>query len=346
MIGSAIAKDLSANYILTVADSNKDNLRSLEGLDNITPVVSDVTSKPELEELIENSDLVVGALPSKIGFSVLKDVISLGKDIVDISFFNENPFELTDLALNNKVTAVIDCGVAPGLSNIILGFHSTQMKVEKYKCCVGGLPKNPKPPFYYKAPFSPIDVIEEYTRPARLIENGEIVIKEPLTENELIKFKETGELEAFLTDGLRTLLSTLDIKYMIEKTIRYPAHLEYVQSLKQKKGWSLKDINLDELKLQPGEEEFTVMRLEIKGNEAGKERKLVYDLYDEYDKTTNTTSMARTTGFTCCAVADLILKEKFNRKGLIPPEIIGTEPGCKDEVLWYLAERGIEFEIH
>ena len=86
----------------------------------------------------------------------------------------------------------------------------------------------------YKAPFSPIDVIEEYTRPARYVENGNIIVREPLTDSEYMEFEKTGTLEAFNSDGLRSILFTMPhILNMKEKTLRYPGHAEYVRVLKQ-----------------------------------------------------------------------------------------------------------------
>src|SRR6476619_3048348 len=111
------------------------------------------------------------------------------------------------------------------MSNLILGLHNEEMKITCFECYVGGLPANPQPPFYYKAPFSPIDVIQEYVRPARLVEDGKVVTKPAMSDKELMQFDEVGELEAFNTDGLRSLIITMNhIRDMKEKTLRYPGH--------------------------------------------------------------------------------------------------------------------------
>src|SRR5690606_27700002 len=104
---------------------------------------------------------VVGAVPGFMGFQTARTVIEAGKNMVDISFFPEDPFDLDQLAHEKKVTIVVDCGVAPGMGNIILGYHHAQMKVSRYECLVGGLPVTREWPWEYKAVFSPIDVIEE-----------------------------------------------------------------------------------------------------------------------------------------------------------------------------------------
>lgn len=156
-----------------------------------------------------------------MGFCTLKTVIECGKDIVDISFFPEDPFKLDQLAKEKKVTAVVDCGVAPGCSNLILGYMASILDViESFSCYVGGLPRIRTWPYEYKTPFSPSDVIEEYNRPARLVDNGKVVTQPALSEVELIDLPGVGTLEAFNTDGLRTLIRTMKVPCMKEKTMR------------------------------------------------------------------------------------------------------------------------------
>ena len=154
-------------------------------------------------------DGVICAVIGVLGFQTLKTIIETGKDVVDISFFPENSLELAALEKEKGGTAIVDCGVAPGIDTIILGRYNELYKISNFECLVGGLPKIKKWPFYYKAPFSPIDVIEEYTRPARYVENGHVIIREPLTDCEFVDFDKVGTLESFNTDGLRTIISTL-----------------------------------------------------------------------------------------------------------------------------------------
>ena len=126
------------------------------------------------------------AVPGHLGFATLKTIIKSGKNVVDISFSNENFLELDILAKDMGVTAAVDAGLAPGIPNFLLGYHDSEMKINSFEYYVGGLPKNPEPPFFYKAPFSPVDVIEEYTRPARMMVNGIIVTKPALSEIEIM----------------------------------------------------------------------------------------------------------------------------------------------------------------
>ena len=364
MVGSAIAVDLAKNHQVTSADLSK---RSLEKIrlknKNINTLQLDVSDKEKLKKSLKPFDLVVCAVPGFLGFSTLRSIIEAKKDVVDISFFAENALELNDLAKKNKVTAIVDCGVAPGMGNILLGYHNEQLKITNFECLVGGLPVVKKWPFNYKAPFSPIDVIEEYTRPARYIENGKLITREALSDVELVSFDKVGTLEAFNSDGLRSLIFTMPhIPNMKEKTLRYPGHVEYIQVLKQSGFFDRGEIEINGKRISPidltnrilfkewflkeDEEEITVMRITIKGiDQKGKKQKIVYDLYDRYHKETKTSSMARTTGYTATAAVNLVLKGLFNEKGIFPPELVGKHKVCYDFVLDYLAERDVIYKI-
>lgn len=363
MVGSAMAVDLSKKHGVTLADLSIQRLEYLKNKhQEITILPLDVCDKTKLQSVLAAFDLVVCAVPGFLGFETIKTVIETGKNLVDISFFPENALELDALAKAKGVTAIVDCGVAPGMHNIILGYYNEKLKLTDFETLVGGLPKVKKWPFNYKAPFSPIDVIEEYTRPARYVENGNTIIREALTDCELVEFDKVGTLESFNSDGLRSILFTMPhIKNMKEKTLRYPGHVEYVKVLKDSGFFSKKKIMLNgteispidftskilfyEWKLGETEEELTVMRITLIGeNEKGETEKIVYNLYDEYCPETQTSSMARTTGYTATAVANLFLEGLFVEKGIFPPELIGKHESCFDYILKYLQERNINYE--
>ena len=154
--------------------------------------------------------------------------------MVDISFFPEDPFQLDALAKQKNVTVVTDCGVAPGMGNIILGYHNKRMNVSDYECLVGGLPVVREWPYEYKAVFSPIDVIEEYTRPARYVQSGVVVVKEALSDPELVHFDGVGTLGILELRRTSFLIKTMpNIPNMIEKTLRYPGCIEYLRVLRE-----------------------------------------------------------------------------------------------------------------
>lgn len=360
MVGGAIARDLSTSCRVTSVDLNKPALDFLKKNFGVNTIVANLKDKKKIQSAIAKADLVIGAVPGFMGFETCKTVIEAGKDIVDISFFPEDAFELDVLAKKKKVTAVVDCGVAPGMDNILLGYHFSRMQVDSFTCMVGGLPFKRSLPFQYKAPFSPIDVIEEYTRPARLIENHEMVTKPALSEPELVEFEHIGTLEAFNTDGLRSLMHTMRVKNMKEQTLRYPGHRLLMENLRDAGMFGTEEVEINgkkvrpldvtskillpQWKLQPEEEEFTVMRIIISGKEKGKKKTYTYDLFDRYDAVTKLSSMARTTGYTCTAVANLVANKKFTRKGIIAPEMIGEEENAFQFILNYLKERGVNYK--
>ena len=230
LVGRAIALDLSNDYDVTSCDYDEFKLNNIKPY-NINTLIADLSDFRTIAKIIEPYDIVIGAVPGYMGYKVLQEVIKAGKNAVDISFFPEDSMTLNELAEKNNVSAIVDCGVAPGMSNILLGYHYSRMKVENFICYVGGLPIMRKFPFQYKAPFSPIDVIEEYTRPARFMENSIIKTVSALSDSEYITFDEIGTLEAFNTDGLRTMLKTMKVPNMKEKTLRYPGHIEYIKVL-------------------------------------------------------------------------------------------------------------------
>lgn len=360
MIGRTLASDMAQQHQVTSVDISANNLALIPPSAKVNKVCCDLGNAVEIRKVIRDADLVMGAVPGFMGYSMLQTVIEQKKDIVDISFFPEDPFGLDRLARKNKVTAVVDCGVAPGMDNIILGYHYQQMKVSRFVCMVGGLPVVRQLPWQYKAPFSPIDVIEEYTRPARIVEKGQVVTKPALTDPELIEFDGIGTLEAFNTDGLRTLLK-MDIPDMVEKTLRYPGHLDLMKVLRDAGFFSKDEITVQGRKVKPievaaailfpqwkyeaGEADFTVMRVIVEGEEKKLKKRYTYDLLDRYNPATKTTSMARSTGYTATAAANLILDGYYNKKGITAPEMLGRDKNCFEFMLAYLRKRGVEYRV-
>lgn len=359
LVGSAIAKDLSKNHDVTSVDASEDALQKLKE-HSVKTLQADLSDDAKLREIIQPFDLVIGAVPGFMGFNTVKSVILAGKNMVDISFFPEDPFELDELAKAHNVTIVTDCGVAPGMGNIILGYHDKHMQLSSYECLVGGLPVVREWPWEYKAVFSPIDVIEEYIRPARYVQGSQLITREALSDTELIEFPGVGTLESWNSDGLRSLIKTMPhIPDMIEKTLRYPGCVEYLKVLRAGGFFSYDEIEINgnkvrpidvtskllfpQWKLKPGEEDFTIMRIVLTGSDGGKKQKITYHLLDRYSRETSTISMARTTGYTCNAVANLVLENKFTRKGICPPEYVGAEQGCFEFVRAYLEDRGVQY---
>jgi len=358
-----MAIDLAKKHRVTLSDLSQEVLAQVQAKNRDLDILAlDVRDKKKLQESIQEHDLVINAVPGFLGFETLKSIIEAGKNVIDIAFFPENSLELDALAREHKVTAIVDCGVAPGMDNLILGHYNETMKLTDFECLVGGLPKVKTWPFCYKAPFSPVDVIEEYTRPARYVAHGELVVREPLTDCEYVEFDGVGTLEAFNSDGLRSIIYTMPhIPNMKEKTLRYPGHVEYVRVLKESGFFGTDTIEVNgqqvspldftcqmlftEWKLEEHEEEMTVFRVTLRGTNArGETEEVVYDMYDEYCQDTHTSSMARTTGYTATAAANLFLEGLFREKGIFPPELVGKRTACFNYFMHYLEERGIHYK--
>lgn len=361
LVGSAIACDLSKKHQVTSIDLKKEAFKRFINYPGIKTIEADLSDVNKLKDQISDVDMVIGAVPGHMGYETMKAVIEAGKNMVDISFMPEDFLLLSDLAKSKNVTVVADCGVAPGMGNIILGHHNANMQIQSYECLVGGLPVIREWPYEYKAVFSPIDVIEEYTRPARFVQNHEIVTREALSDPELVPFEGIGTLESWNSDGLRSLIQTMpDIPNMIEKTLRYPGCIEYLRVLRESGFFSYDEIEVNGTKIKPidltakllfpkwelkkGEEDFTIMRIIIDGIEEGINKKYTYTLLDRYDKEQKVISMARTTGYTCTAVANLMLEGGFDLKGVFAPEQIGAETGAMSYVLKYLEERKVVYQ--
>jgi saccharopine dehydrogenase-like NADP-dependent oxidoreductase len=361
LVGSAIVKDLAPEYSVTAADISPEKLKETDSLPAVETVTADLSNAETVINLSKEHDLVIGALPGFMGYNSVKHVIEAGKNMVDISFFPEDPFGLDRLAKSKGVTVVTDCGVAPGMGNIILGHHHETMNVDRFVCMVGGLPFKREWPWQYKAVFSPADVIEEYTRPARYIINGEVVTRDALSEPEFVEFDEIGTLEAWNSDGLRSLIKTMPVPNMIEKTLRYPGTIDYLRMLREAGFFSYEEIEVSGVRIRPidltsrlvfpewelkeGEEDFTVMKIVVEGIRAGAKERYTYNLFDRFDREKGITSMARTTGYTCTAVANLMLAGSFIQPGINPPEYIGKTEGHLSFILEYLRQRDIIYRI-
>ncbi|MHC4108971.1 MAG: saccharopine dehydrogenase family protein [Planctomycetota bacterium] len=365
MVGSVMAADLAEDpdFQVAVADVRPQALRAAaaRAKGEVATVEVDFADPEHLQRVVEPYDIVLGALPSAIAFGGLRAVIEAGKCFCDIAFMPEDPLELDEAARSRGVTAVVDCGVAPGMSNMLAGYADVTLDpCRRLAIYVGGLPRWPRPPFYYKAAFSPHDVIEEYTRPARVVEAGEIVEREPLGDSELIQFPGVGLLEACTTDGLRTLTRTLEVPFMVEKTLRYPGHAELMRALRAAGLFSREPVEVGGVSIRPvdltaaiifphwtygdGEEDLTVMRVVAEGLENGSPVRYQWDLVDRYDRRRGATSMARVTALPCTIVARLVAGGVFARPGVAAPEVIGRDPGMLERVLAALADRGIEYK--
>ena len=266
---------------------------------------------------------MVNALPGRVGQRIRKKLVEKGQKVADLAFTPEDPSEINQLAIDNDSILIYDVGVAPGLSNLLLKEANRRHgRLSLGRIRVGGNPTISDDGWSYMAPFSPIDVIEEYTRPARIIRNGEIVTLPALSERIRFEISERGEMEAFLTDGLRSVLQTIDANELIESTVRWPGHIDMYL---QKKEELSEDELVEAWSWDTNRSEFTWMEVYAEGK--GSSTWILDDNGDEKGS-----SMARTTGAITCAVVKFLLNEQ-GIKGVHPPESFGYEllEICLDE---------------
>ncbi len=363
LVGAAIARDLSReeDFEVTVADASEEALARLARQASVRTRKADLSRPSEIAAAAGEADAVVGALPGRLGFAMLEAVIGAGKPIADISFSPEDLLSLDAAARERGVTAVVDCGVSPGLSNLAVGRAAAALdEVDEVRILVGGLPADRSRPFGYAIVFSATDVIEEYTRPARIVEDGRIVTREALSEVETIEVPGVGTLEAFLTDGLRTVLTTVCARSMKEKTMRYPGHADAMRALRGCGFFETRPMDAGGVAVSPravtesilsrawrlreGEEEFTVLRVAVSGRSGrGVRRRYAFELLDRTSREGGMTSMARTTGFPCAIAAAMLAREQYRNPGVRPPEFLAREPDVSDFFLGALKARGLEF---
>lgn len=346
-VGRVIAADMATDFEVTSADTNENALDALAPKYGITPRATDLADPDSVRRVVAGADLVICAVPGFMGFNTLKTVIESGKDVVDISFFAEDAFELDALAKRHNVTAAVDCGVAPGIPDYLAGMHVQTMNVEDLEFMIGGLHLSRSEPEAYLPTFSPPDVWEEYTRPARFVKDGKPITMPPLSEPEILEFTVEGnnlKLEAFNTDGLRTLIRTMHgrIPNMKEKTLRWPGHIAYIKHLQETgEPWTP-----DTWKPGDDEDEFTVARIDLRGSEAGIRKRISYTSVITYDKERQMSSMSRVTGYSCTGVARCVLDGAYKRAGISAPSDVGEAPGCVERIFEHLNARNIVFERH
>lgn len=364
-VGRAIARDLARDeeFQVTVMDRDPEALGALQGTPGLATFQVDLSDLDAVRKAMKDHEMGVGAVPGSMGYRTLQAILEAGRPAVDIAFFPEDPFLLDGLAKAQGLVAVVDAGIAPGCSNLILGRMEEELdSTSRFECLVGGLPVVRHWPFQYKAPFSPADVLEEYTRPARLRRNGKTVTLPALTEVEAVDFDEVGALEAFNTDGLRTLLRTCETPDMVEKTLRYPGHAEWMRGLRKAGFFDKTPMDIGGANVSPldvtarllerdwtfreGEEDLTVMRVRVDGVVGGKKVRHTFFLLDRSDPGTGTSSMARTTGYTCTAMVRLVARKLYTEPGITPPELVGRDAAAFDFVMKELEARGVTFRRH
>jgi len=363
-IGSVAAEDIGKSIDaieVVVADRNETRAKLIaEGISesNVSWIQLDAAKHNELVKTLEDFDLAMGFLPGKLGYRLAEACVDARNDLVDVSYMAENPLTLNDKAIKAGVTIIPDCGLAPGISNILVGHAAGKLdKVQTVCIMVGGLPEKPVPPLGYVITWSLESLIDEYTRKARIVKEGEIVEVEALNGLEEVEFPNVGRLEAFYTDGLRTLPYTVsNVDNMWEKTLRYPGHAKKIKLLKALGFFDEKQINVEDVSLSPRKltvklfdqklrrpeiRDIVAMKIEVSGIKNDKHVRYVYHMLDRYDENRGITAMARTTAYPASIIAQLMLKKAVKAKGVVPLERLGMSEEFFSKFLNELEKREI-----
>lgn len=334
--GRVIATDLAASLPearVEVADVRDPGLPA-NG--NLGWVEADCADGGAVARLLADYDMGVGALPARLGFAAMRAAIDAKRPFVDVSFSAENPLELHADALAAGVPIVPDCGLAPGLSHLAAGHAASQGPLAELVIYVGGVAQEPGRPYGYVVTWSLEDLLEEYVRPARLVRGGQLVTLPVFSELERVHVDGAGEMEAFLSDGLRTAIETLpDVPAMEERTLRWPGHAEKVKPVVES-GRFLEEFREKCVVDEP--RDLVALLVRVRWQDGRRER---LTLVDRWDEATKQTAMARTTALTTAVVAQLVARGGAREPGVHPLEHVGRDDGAWRFVVGQLAARGV-----
>jgi saccharopine dehydrogenase-like NADP-dependent oxidoreductase len=234
-------------------------------------------------------------------------------------------------------------------------------KMTSVEIFVGGLPEKPEPPLNYRIVFSLEDVVNEYSRPVQVIEEGKRKKVDALSGRGLTSFPGVGRLEYFLTDGLGSLPRSFPrTREMHEFTLRYPGHADMMSTLRVLGFFQRNRVKIGGVEVEPRQlsiellrgatsrgspEDFLALRVEVKGLSRGKKIHLRYQLLDHYNRRSGISAMARTTAYPCTSVALLMGRGEIKETGIVAPEKIAQDERLFRFVLGRLAERGVKMKM-
>ncbi len=368
-IGSAIAWDLARRSDVSqvqVCDSRPGPLEKLHDhvrSPSLRTFQVNARDPQVLTPILKRSRCVVGCVAPSINAVLARMAVDLGIHFCDLGGSEEvldQQFELQEEARKKSVWVVPNCGLAPGLINIMC-MHGVEQfdSVHSAHVRVGAIPRDPTPPFNFHLSYDAAKLVEDYTRPATCIAQGEMAQCQPLTGLEDINFPEPfGRLEAFHTSGgLSTLPSDMKgkVQNLDYKTIRYPGHAKQMRFLLAlgfaeertvdvRTHLTYRDILVRRLekRLRLEEPDVVVLRILISGTKEGQDKTLVYEMIDYFDEEQNLSAMQRCTGFPVSVIAAMLASKSVSGGGVAPPERIVP----KESFFNTLQERGLSIDIH
>ncbi len=368
MMGQAIAHYLAshddvdqivvADREISRAETIAERLRDTR----IIPRRLEVSLPRAVREAMDGCDVAISAVPYFFNLSLAQAAVQTGASFCDLG--GNNKIVAGELALDTKarvagVTIIPDCGLAPGLVNILAAAAVGDLDTaHTVSIRVGGLPQHPRPPLGYQIVFSPHGLINEYMEPSTVLRDGKIVTVPSLTEPEEISFPQPyDKLEAFHTSGgSSTLPHTMHgrVKNLDYKTIRYPGHLEKIRAMADLGFFDSAPHEIDGTDVVPralavhllrehlsfGEPDVVLLRVSARGTMAGEPCEVRYDMIDNYDESSGLSAMMRTTGFPIAQIALMIARGQIAAQGALPQETcVPTQP-----FLSGLMEHGLKIE--
>ena len=364
MMGSAAAYDLSrdANDEVVLADINLQTatLTAKRTAPNVHPLRLDVNDHREVVRAMQGCGAVICAVTYLVNLQVTRAALEAGVHMCDLGGNNdvvEKQLALDGEAEKKGVTIIPNCGLAPGLINILAVTGAQEFdSIESINLRVGGLPQHPLPPLFYQIVFSVEGLINEYVEKAAVIQDGELRYIDPMSGLEEIHFPAPfGTLEAFSTSGgLSTLTGFFagKVSNLDYKTIRYRGHCEKFKTLldlglatsePMMVGGSVKTnreffADLLRKKLDYGDKDVVLARATIIGRRGAAEKSLRYEFIDYFDDATSITAMMRATSFPTSVIAQMLAHGVITRRGVLPPEM--CVPG--DRMISELAKRNLK----
>jgi lysine 6-dehydrogenase len=367
--GSACAYDLLQNPDVSqvrLADLRFDHLpdflKPLSG-PRLIPTTLDVRDREAVLAVMRESDAVMSAIPYYFNLALAECAVEAGVHFCDLGGNTEIVFqqkELADRAVEKGITIVPDCGVAPGMVNILAEHGIRQLdSVESVRIYVGGLPQEPEPPLDYQVVYSLEGVLDYYTTRSWVLRDGQRTQVTALSEREPIQFPEpVGTLEAFHTAGG---LSTMAFRYegkipvMEYKTLRYPGHAEIMQTIRELGLLDLEPVEVKGVMVSPRDLFVTVvgpkltkpkgrdllaLRVVVRGTRGGRPAERRFDLVDRYDEKHGISAMMRTTGYS------LSITGQMQARGEVRPPGVWTPDECMpaEAYITELRARGIELK--
>ena len=336
-MGSAIAENLRRDYEVILVDTDQ---KRLDG----TPESGKFMGRIMGFQGLDSVDLAVVALPAGSARETVEFLLKSGKNVVDISLTDYDPLELDGMARENGATLIPHAGFAPGLSNILAGKLYYELGSRNIEIIVGGLQERPEPPMEYAPTFNVSSVIDEYTREARFVENGNVRALSPLDTIEPVHVEGIGDLECFVSDGLSTILGTFREGIAIEKTVRHPGYLSKMKFLRDMgyfetvpvAGLTPREVT-EKLfsRIVSGQKDLSI--LEVRSLDRG----LVYSCIDQFDTTKGISSMRRMTGYTAAAISRALINGMVEVKGMYPAEYMGKSREAFDYILGQLRKDNI-----